>query len=181
MKQIAVVVDMQYDFLLGGKLYVPESERIFKAIYNICDRSDLVIATRDWHPPDHSSFAEQGGPWPKHCVAGEWGARIHKEVDKRADVIFSKGMEKEKEGYSATDNKFFIPFLSEMASRSTKIVVCGVALDYCVQATAWDLAYYGFDYVVVPEKATAMVSREERDRFIIINKLEKNRVVYERS
>src|ERR1051325_209137 len=124
MKQIAVVVDMQHDFLVGGALYVHGSEDIMDPIYQICKNSDLVIATRDWHPSDHSSFLENGGPWPKHCVKGTFGAQIYPGVDELADVVISKGMNKDSFGYSAGENPAFIPLLRSVTNSDDHIVVC---------------------------------------------------------
>jgi nicotinamidase/pyrazinamidase len=69
-----VIVDVQHDFLPGGALAVAEGDRIFAPINALAPRFSRVYATRDWHPPNHSSFAAQGGPWPVHCVANSHGA-----------------------------------------------------------------------------------------------------------
>ena len=76
MPEALVIVDFQNDFTPGGALAVPGGDEIAAKLNELAgdDRFDLVVATRDWHPPEHSSFAAQGGPWPSHCVAGTDGA-----------------------------------------------------------------------------------------------------------
>src|SRR5690606_37605763 len=71
MPEALVIVDFQNDFTPGGALAVPHGDEIAGRIEELLDsgRFDLVVATRDWHPPDHGSFEAQGGPWPPHCVA----------------------------------------------------------------------------------------------------------------
>src|SRR3954454_24522532 len=73
-----IVVDFQNDFTPGGALAVPDGDAIGDRVRELTDsgRFDLVVATRDWHPPDHGSFSEHGGIWPPHCVAGTQGAEI---------------------------------------------------------------------------------------------------------
>ena len=75
-----IVVDVQNDFCPGGALGVAGGDRLGPAIAALAERAGTVVATRDWHPPDHSSFAEQGGPWPPHCVQGTPGAELHPSV-----------------------------------------------------------------------------------------------------
>ena len=76
MAEALIIVDFQNDFTPGGALAVPDGDAIGPRVRELIDsgRFDLVVATRDWHPADHGSFAEQGGPWPPHCVAGTAGA-----------------------------------------------------------------------------------------------------------
>ena len=78
MARALVIVDFQNDFCPGGALAVPEGDEIAGRHNELAGSGDydLVVATRDWHPPDHGSFAEQGGPWPVHCVAGTDGALL---------------------------------------------------------------------------------------------------------
>src|SRR5437660_12810313 len=80
-----VIVDYQRDFTPPeGALAVPGGDEIAERLNELAadDRYDLVIATRDWHPPDHGSFADQGGPWPVHCVQGTPGAELHPALDR---------------------------------------------------------------------------------------------------
>src|ERR1700738_2099309 len=75
-----IVVDVQHDFLPGGALAVGEGERIFAPIAALAPRFPRVYATRDWHPNDHTSFAQHGGPWPVHCVAETHGAAFDERL-----------------------------------------------------------------------------------------------------
>jgi len=79
MPEALIVVDFQNDFTPGGALAVPDGDAIARRVNALIasGRFDLVVATRDWHPADHSSFTAQGGPWPEHCVAGSEGAQLH--------------------------------------------------------------------------------------------------------
>src|SRR6266511_5076498 len=106
MGEALVIVDFQNDFTPGGALAVPDGDAIAGHVNELAasGRFDLVVATRDWHPPDHSSFAQQGGPWPVHCVAGSEGAQLNPSLDaSRVDVIVDKGIDPDTEGYSGFD------------------------------------------------------------------------------
>ena len=104
---------------------------------------DLVVATRDWHPPDHGSFSARGGIWPEHCVAGTPGAELHPELDAaRVDVIVDKGRDPSTEGYSGFDGTDLAKILRERGI--DKVTVAGLATDYCVRATALDALREGF-------------------------------------
>ena len=83
MAEALLVVDFQNDFCPGGTLEVPEGDEIAGRVAELAGsgRFDLVVATRDWHPPDHGSFREQGGRWPVHCVQGTPGAELHPGLD----------------------------------------------------------------------------------------------------
>ncbi len=103
MAQALLIVDYQNDFHPGGALAVPGGDEIAGRINELAGSGqyDLVVATRDWHPPDHGSFAEQGGIWPVHCVAGTPGAQLHQALDEtNVDVIVDKGTDPQTEGYS---------------------------------------------------------------------------------
>ena len=80
-----VIVDFQNDFTPGGALAVPDGDAIAGKINELAASGDydLIVATRDWHPPDHGSFAAQGGPWPVHCVRRQRGAQLHPALDAR--------------------------------------------------------------------------------------------------
>ncbi len=96
-----IVVDVQNDFCAGGALAVPDGDAVLAPINQLIEMSDFVVATRDWHPPNHASFAAQGGRWPEHCVQGTPGAELHPQVERRAiDVVVDKGQDRELAGYS---------------------------------------------------------------------------------
>ena len=84
-KTALIVVDVQNDFCPGGALAVTGGDELGPAIAEAAERADLVVATRDMHPPNHRSFIEQGGPWPAHCVAGTAGAELHPSVPSNAE------------------------------------------------------------------------------------------------
>ena len=82
-----IVVDVQNDFCPGGALAVPDGDQVVEPINELAERIPFVVATRDWHPPGHSSFAEQGGPWPVHCLRDSPGAELHAGI-RRLPVRF---------------------------------------------------------------------------------------------
>src|SRR2546429_2240122 len=98
-----VIVDFQNDFTPGGALAVPEGDEIAERVNELAadPRFELVLATRDWHPPDHCSFTEQGGIWPVHTVQDSEGAELHPALDRtRLDLVIDKGQNADTEGYS---------------------------------------------------------------------------------
>jgi nicotinamidase/pyrazinamidase len=100
--QALIVVDVQNDFCPGGALAVPDGDAVVEPINRMAREASFVVATRDWHPADHGSFAEQGGPWPAHCVQGTPGADLHAEIDQdQIDAVVDKGRAPERSGYSA--------------------------------------------------------------------------------
>jgi nicotinamidase-related amidase len=150
-----IVVDVQHDFLPGGALGVAEGERIFEPIDELAPRFARVYATRDWHPADHSSYAEQGGPWPVHCVAGTHGAAFDPRLDlEHVDVVVDKGTDRETDGYSGFAATSLESDLREHGVK--RVFVCGLATDYCVKATALDARAAGFDVVVIEDAAAAV-------------------------
>jgi nicotinamidase-related amidase len=150
-----VVVDVQHDFLPGGALGVAEGERILAPIDALAPRFARVYATRDWHPPDHSSFAAQGGPWPVHCVANSHGAAFDERLDLgKIDVIVDKGTAVETDGYSGFAATSLADDLRAHGVR--RVFVCGLATDYCVKATALDALDDGFEAVVIDDASAAV-------------------------
>ena len=142
-----VVVDVQKDFCPGGALAVSEGDKVVpvlnKYIEKFREAAAPIIFTRDWHPPDHSSFKSQGGPWPPHCIQGSEGAKFHPDlfVPSEAEVV-SKA-DKKDEAYS-----FFqgTKLAEELRRRGIKrLLVGGLATDYCVKETVLDGLKYGFE------------------------------------
>lgn len=149
MAEALVIVDYQNDFTPGGALAVPEGDRIAARLNELAaaDRFDLVVATRDWHPPDHSSFAEQGGSWPVHCVKGTEGAELDPALDRsHLDVILDKGQVSGSDGYSAFDGTSLAETLRARAVG--RVTVVGLATDVCVLNTARDALAEGFEVAV---------------------------------
>ena len=96
-----------------------------------------MVATRDRHPPDHGSFADQGGPWPVHCVQETSGAEFHSGIDRgQIDVVLDKGQVAGLEGYSGFEGTELERLLRERGV--DEVDIAGLALDYCVKATALD-------------------------------------------
>ncbi len=144
-----MIVDFQNDFTPGGALAVPDGDAIAGHVNELAAsrRFDLVVATRDWHPPEHSSFAAQGGPWPEHCVADSDGAQLHRALDAaRVDVIVDKGTDPATEGYSGFDGTRLAELLRDRGI--DRVTVTGLATDYCVRATALDALREGFAVTV---------------------------------
>jgi nicotinamidase/pyrazinamidase len=149
MVEALVIVDFQNDFTPGGALAVPRGDEIAERLNELSadPRFDLVVATRDWHPPDHGSFEEQGGQWPVHCVQDTDGAELHPALDRsRLDVIVDKGQDPGTEGYSGFEGTRLGELLRERGI--DKLVVVGLATDYCVKNTALDALRDGFEVEV---------------------------------
>ena len=154
-----LIVDMQLDFLPGGSLGVPQGDLVVKPINALIDlyhaRHLPVYASRDWHPQDHCSFAAQGGPWPRHCVAGTEGARFSSELRLPDDtIVVSKADTAGVDAYSA----FSGTGLGDAMRRRgiSRVAVCGLATDYCVLNTVLDGIEEGFEILLVPEAVRAV-------------------------
>lgn len=155
-----VVVDPQNDFLPGGSLPVAEGNRIFEPVNRIAPLFAFVVATRDWHPPDHRYFADRGGPWPYHCLQDTAGAEFSAELEiAHVHEIVSKGTDPHTDGYSG----FAGTELAHMLRRRDvkRVFVCGLATDYCVKATAIEALEHGFETVVLADAIAAVKLRPE--------------------
>src|SRR3954468_9514875 len=152
MGEALLIIDFQNDFTTGGALAVPEGETIADRINELAasGRYDLVIATRDWHPPDHGSFVARGGPWPVHCVADSPGAQFHPALNQAAiHKIIDTGTEPDLEGYSAFEATGLAELLYDHGI--TKVTVVGLATDYCVKHSALDALREGFEVEIDTE------------------------------
>ncbi len=165
-----LVIDMQNDFLPGGSLGVPQGDRVIapvNALIELYHAHGLpVYASRDWHPGDHCSFADQGGPWPPHCVAGSEGARFSSELRLPDDaIIVSKADSQAQDAYSAFNQTGLAR--SMRAGGITRVSVCGLATDYCVLNTVLDGIDAGFDILLAHEAMRAVeVNPGDGDRAI---------------
>jgi nicotinamidase/pyrazinamidase len=150
MARALLIIDYQNDFLPpDGALAVTGGDGIVGRINALArDESfDLVVATRDWHPPDHTSFREYGGPWPPHCVQGTHGAELSAQLDRsRIHEIVDVGVAREDDGYSGLESPRMLEVLR--ANDVTAVTVVGLATDYCVLATARDAIAEGFEVTV---------------------------------
>jgi nicotinamidase/pyrazinamidase len=158
-----LIIDFQNDFTAGGALAVPDGDAIAGRLNDLAGSGefDLVVATRDWHPPDHGSFADQGGPWPVHCVAGTPGAELHHALDRTGiDAVIDKGQDAATEGYSGFEGTQLGELLREHGI--DHVTVVGLATDYCVKNTALDALREGFT-VTVDSTATRGVEVEPGD------------------
>jgi nicotinamidase/pyrazinamidase len=157
-----LIVDFQNDFCPGGALAVPEGDRIAKPLYEIIDRFDFVVASRDWHPEDHGSFAgvevdqstwrgtDPPSIWPVHCVQGTKGAELHPSLDRsKIDVVLDKGQDPNSQGYSAFQDTRLGDLLR--AHDVDRLFVAGLATDYCVKNSVLDARREGFDVTVVED------------------------------
>lgn len=180
MKKALIIIDIQNDFLPNGKLAVNQGNEIIPIINNLQKKFDLIIATQDWHPANHKSFAANhkdkkefeiidlnGLPqvlWPIHCVQGTKGAELNSELNTDAiSMIIRKGMDVETDSYSAffdndKRNKTGLHgYLQE--HNISEVYVCGLAADYCVYYTAKDAADLGYTVFYI-ENATKFISED---------------------
>jgi nicotinamidase/pyrazinamidase len=142
-----ILVDVQLDFLPGGSLAVPHGDEVVHALNRyiaVFRRLTFpVVATRDWHPPDHCSFMAQGGPWPPHCVAGTDGARFAPLLDLPCDAyIVSKATARDKDAYSGFEGTDLDAWLRHAGV--SRVFVGGLATDYCVVNTVRDALRLGY-------------------------------------
>ncbi len=153
-----LIVDMQNDFVTGT-LAVPDGaavvEPLNRAIDAFVDRGLPVVATRDWHPPDHCSFRAQGGPWPPHCVAGSPGAEYVAGLalpDETLHVLKATTPQADAySGFQGTD------LASDLHARGVRrLIVGGLATDYCVLNTARDGIDLGFEVLVLTDAVRAV-------------------------
>jgi nicotinamidase/pyrazinamidase len=172
-----LVIDVQNDFMPGGSLAVPNGNKIVPVINSIQDTFDLIVATQDWHPKAHSSFAvnhnektafdniEWHGQmqtlWPEHCVQGSEGAALHPELNTtKYEAIFRKGTDKNIDSYSAFyDNNHLKPtgltsYLKEKGT--TQLYFCGLASDICVYFSICDAVKEGFDCFFIEDASKAL-------------------------
>ena len=172
MRTALLVIDVQNDFCPGGALAVADGDAVVGAANDLMPRFDVVVATRDWHPPDHCSFASRhpGAAlydtvsvagiaqtlWPDHCVQGSDGAALHPALDRSGiHLILHKGTRSNLDSYSAfveNDRRSttgLAGYLRELAVQ--QVTLCGLATDYCVLYSALDAARLGFRVSVIAD------------------------------
>ncbi|MEM7785501.1 MAG: bifunctional nicotinamidase/pyrazinamidase [Planctomycetota bacterium] len=167
-----IIVDVQNDFCTGGQLEVPSGEKVIPIVNRLSPIFPTVVATQDWHPPNHLSFASQhpgielgqvfdlnGLPqvaWPDHCVEHSHGAQFVKDLDQsHFTSVFKKGTQRDVDSYSGFfDNggqhsTGLAEFLTEQKIR--QIYLLGLATDYCVKFTALDAIKCGFETCLIQD------------------------------
>ncbi|MCG5534862.1 nicotinamidase [Ectothiorhodospira mobilis] len=156
-----LVVDVQNDFCPGGRLPIPQGDRVIPVLNRALEaaraRGLPVYASRDWHPAHHPSFAQQGGPWPPHCLQDTPGAAFHPDLDLPAEcIIVTKGTRFDKDQYSAFDET---GLAEELRRRGVqRLWIGGLAEDVCVEATALDAVGLGFGVALLPGGALPVTS-----------------------
>jgi len=172
LSRVLLVIDVQNDFCPGGSLAVEEGDQVVPVINRLMPLFDRVVATQDWHPKDHVSFAsshpgkkvldvvDAGGIeqvlWPDHCVQGTRGAELAPRLEVGSiELVLRKGFHRGLDSYSAffendhsTDTGLRY-YLSGLGAR--EVFVCGLATDYCVRASALDARGLGFEVTVVQD------------------------------
>ena len=158
-KDALIIVDVQNDFCPGGALAVTDGDQVVAVLNRLIaefERSGLpVIATRDWHPQRTTHFNTHGGTWPPHCVQDTKGAEFHADLALGTGaVIVSKGMAENADSYSGFDGidargVRLAELLRERAVE--RLVIVGLATDYCVKQTALDGLQKGFTVVVLED------------------------------
>lgn len=176
-----LVVDVQHDFLPGGALGVPGGDAVVAPIAALAGVFTTVVATQDWHPPGHVSFASAHpgrvpyetislphGPqelWPDHCVAGSRGAALHPAIpDAAISLVLRKGTRRRVDSYSTfrenvgPDGRRQTTGLGAwLAARGIRrVFLCGLARDFCVRTSAVDAVDEGFEVVVLDDLTRAV-------------------------
>ena len=154
-----IVVDVQKDFLPGGALAVPSGDKVIPSLNRMIQRMEKggfpIILTRDWHPPDHGSFHDQGGPWPPHCVVRSEGAQFAADlIVPSSAVILSKGTDPDRDGYSAFEESELNQQLR--AAKIRRLLVGGLATDYCVLNTVLDGLKLGYVVLLLKDGIRAV-------------------------
>ncbi len=178
MMKTLLIVDPQIDFMPGGQLAVPNGNKIIEPINAIISTYDLVVATQDWHPENHMSFANNHAQkqafesiklangnsqtlWPTHCVQGSIGAEFHPELNiKPIEVIFRKGLHPEIDSYSGFFDNFKQKNTGLSGYLKTKGVfefdICGLAGDICVYFSIKDAIEQGFKVNLIEAATKAL-------------------------
>jgi nicotinamidase/pyrazinamidase len=154
-----LIVDVQNDFCPGGALAVPEGDAVIPVLNQWIDEANSrgvpVFASRDWHPRNHISFKERGGPWPPHCVRGTSGAAFHPDLKLPPDVeIVSKAEDPDKDSYSAFGETDLADHLRKAEVKT--LWIGGLAQDYCVRASALDAIRQGFKVHLITDATRAV-------------------------
>ena len=151
-----IIVDVQNDFCPGGALPAPKANEVIPVINKLMDKFDVVVASRDVHPPDTKHFDK----WPPHCVDGTRGAMFHPDLNiTRIQKGFHKGTGNKDDGYSAYEatNENLMDYL--LNKKVTDVYITGLTTEYCVKTTALDAVRNGFNTWLITD-AIASVEPE---------------------
>lgn len=186
-----IIVDVQNDFTPGGALAVKEGDQVVPIINQLQEKFDFIVATQDWHPADHGSFAANHPEknvgefislngvnqilWPVHCVQDTKGAEFHPELtNEKWKAIFQKGTNPQVDSYSGffDNNRLGDTGLGAYLRENgiEDIFVCGLATDYCVKFTVLDSISQGFKTTLIAD-ATRAVNIHENDDLKAINEM----------
>ncbi len=171
-----ILIDLQNDFMPGGALAVPQADEVIPVIHQVMPHFEHVVATQDWHPPHHVSFASTHGKrvgeriqiegqeqllWPDHCIQNTLGADLVKGLNReKIEAIFHKGADPHIDSYSA--------FFDNARQRQTGLAVylqkqgvkvlffAGVATEYCVLYSVLDALKFGFSVSVIWDACRAI-------------------------
>jgi nicotinamidase/pyrazinamidase len=164
-----ILVDIQNDFCPGGALAVVAGDQVVAVANHLMPHFPLVVSTLDWHPANHVSFREQGGPWPPHCVQNTFGADLHPALDAtRINHTFRKASSPERDAYSEFEGvddtgRSLDDYLK--ARGVERVYITGLATDYCVRATTMDALRLGYETFVVTDGVRAVnVQPDDGDR-----------------
>ena len=154
-----IVVDVQNDFLPGGRLAVPEGDAVVpmlnRYIAAFAAKRLPIYATRDWHPLDHCSFKARGGPWPPHCVAGSTGAAFAPGLKLPSQTtVISKATTADKDAYSGFEGTDLDARLRAQSIK--RVFVGGLATDYCVLNTVKDARQFSYEVLLLADAIRAV-------------------------
>lgn len=154
-----VIVDVQNDFLPDGALGIPHGNEVIPVLNSVIGRFVArrlpIVATRDWHPVNHCSFRDRGGPWPPHCVANTPGAAFAAGLHLPTDAtVVSKAGSPDKDAYSGFDGTELEALLR--AHGAKRLFVAGLATDYCVLSTVRDALARRFQVFVLEDAIRAV-------------------------
>ncbi|MBS0010635.1 MAG: isochorismatase family protein [Bacteroidales bacterium] len=155
-----IIVDVQNDFCPGGALPAPKANEIIPRINKLMDKFDVVVASRDVHPPDTKHFDK----WPPHCVEGTKGALFHPELNiTKIHKGFHKGTGNKDDGYSAFEatNESLTDYL--LSKKVTDAYITGLTSEYCVKNTALDAAHKGFNTWLVTDAIAAVEPGSDKE------------------
>ncbi len=164
-----LVIDVQRDFCAGGALAVPGGDSVVPVLNDVirgaAERRMPVYASRDWHPAASRHFVSGGGVWPVHCVADSDGARFHPDLRLPTDTaVVSKGVDADEDGFSAFDGRLEDGTTLEESVRTAGVVrllVGGLATDYCVRHTVLDALRKGWPVTLLTDAISAVDLRPD--------------------